>query len=43
MQPAYGPLKEIVTVIMMLYKNSKAMVRSLDKDIDFFDIVAGIF
>ena len=27
----------------MLNKNSKAMVRSLDSDTDFFDIVVGVF
>ena len=27
---------------MMLYRNTKAMVRSLDGDTDFFDIVAGV-
>ena len=27
---------------MMLYKNTKVKVRSLDRDIDYFDIVAGV-
>ena len=27
---------------MMLYKNTKVKVHSLDGDIDFFDIVAGV-
>ena len=27
---------------MMLYKNTKAIVRSLVDDIDIFDIVAGV-
>ena len=40
---AYGFPKENVTVIMMLYKNTKAMVRSPAEDTDFFDIVVGIF
>ena len=34
----YGLPKEIVSAIMMLYKNTKAMVRSPDGDTDFFDI-----
>ena len=29
----------IVIVVMMLYKNTKAMVRSPDGDTDFFDMV----
>ena len=29
--------KEIVTAITMIYKNTKAMVRSPDGDTDFFD------
>ena len=28
---------------MMLYKNTKTIVHSPDADIDFFDIVPGIF
>ena len=39
---AYGLLKETVTALMMLYKNTKAMVCSPDGDIDFFDIVIGV-
>ena len=39
---AYGPSKETVTVIMMLYKNTKAMVHSPNGNTDFFDIVTGI-
>ena len=27
---------------MMLYKNTKVKVRSLDEDTDYFDIVAGV-
>ena len=33
--------KETVTATMMLYKNTKAMIRSLDGDTNFFNIVAG--
>ena len=40
--PAYV-LKETVRAIMLLYKNTKAIVRSPDEDADFFDIVAGVF
>ena len=39
----YGHPKEIVTVVMMLYKDSKVIVRSPVGDSDFFDIVAGVF
>ena len=39
---AYGLPKETVTAIMMLYKNTKVKVCTLDRDTDFFDIVAGI-
>ena len=34
--------KETVTTIMMLYKNTKAMVCSDDGDIDIFNIVTGV-
>ena len=34
--------KETVAAIMMLYKNTKAEVCSLDGDTDYFDIVAGV-
>ena len=27
---------------MMLYKNTKAIVRSLDGDTDFYDIITGV-
>ena len=37
---AYGLLKETVTAIMMIYKNTK--VRSPDGDTNFFDIVVGV-
>ena len=39
---AYGLPKEIVATIMILYKNTKAMVCSSDWDTDYFDIVAGV-
>ena len=38
---AYGLPKGTVTATTMLYENTKAMVRSPDGNIDFFDIVAG--
>ena len=38
----YGPPKETVIAIMMLYDDMRAMVRSPDGDTDFFDIVAGV-
>ena len=34
---AYGLPKETATAIMMLYKNTKVKLRSLDGDTDFFD------
>ena len=37
---ACGLHKEIDTAIMMLCKNMKAMVRSPNKDTEFFDIIA---
>ena len=39
---AFGFPEETVTAIMMLYTDSKAIVRSLDGDSDFFYIDAGI-
>ena len=39
---AYGIPKEIVNAIMMLYKNTEAMVRSPDGDTEFFSITAGV-
>ena len=39
---AYRLPKETVAAIMMLYKNTKVKVRSLDGDADYFDIVAGM-
>ena len=35
---AYGLPKETVAAIMILYKNVKVKVHSLDGDIDFFEI-----
>ena len=42
MQLVYGLPKEIVTVIMTVYKNTKAIVRLLNGDTEFFDIVTGV-
>ena len=39
---AYGLPKETVARIMILYRNTKAKVRSPDGDTDYFDIVAGV-
>ena len=39
---AYGLPKETVAAIMMLYRNTKVKVRSLDRDTDYFNIVAGV-
>ena len=39
---AYGIPKETVAAIMMLYQNTRSMVRSPDGDTDFFDIIAGV-
>ena len=39
---AYGLRKETVTAIMMLYKNIKVKVRSVDGDTGYFDMVAGV-
>ena len=39
---AYDRPKEIVIAIMMLYKNTKTMVFSADRDTDFFDNVTGV-
>ena len=36
----YSLLKETVAAIMMLYRNMKVKVRSLDGDTDYFDSVA---
>ena len=39
---ADGIPNETITAIMMLYRNTKAMVRSPDGDTDFFNVVAGV-
>ena len=39
---AYGLPKEILTAIVLLYKNTKATVCSPDGNIVFFDIVTGV-
>ena len=39
---AYSLSKEIVTTIMMFYKNMEAMVCLCDDDTSFFDIVARV-
>ena len=39
---AYGLPKETIAAIMMLYKNTKVKVHSLDGDTDYFDIVADV-
>ena len=41
-QLAYRLPKETVNVIMMLYKNAKAMVHLLDGNTNLFDIIAGV-
>ena len=38
----YGLPKETVAPIMMLYKNTKVKGCSLERDTDYFDIVAGV-
>ena len=39
---AYGFPKETVAAIMMLYKKTKIKVHSLNRDTDYFDILAGV-
>ena len=39
---AYGLPKETVTAIMMLYRNMKVKISSLNGDMDFFGIVTGV-
>ena len=39
---AYGIPKETVTAIMMLYQNTRSIVRSPDGGTDFFNISAGV-
>ena len=38
----YGLPKETVNAIMMLYRNTKVKVHSLDGDTVYFDIVTGV-
>ena len=40
---AYGLPKEIVTALMRLYKNTKAIVYSPNVDTDFFYKVTGVY
>ena len=40
--PAYSIPKETITAIMILYRNTKVKVCSLDGDTDYFDIVGGV-
>ena len=39
---AYCLPKEAFTVIMLLNRNAKVKIRSLDGDTDYFDVVAGV-
>ena len=39
---AYGITKEMINAIMILYTNTRAMVRSPDGDTPFFDITTGV-
>ena len=39
---AYGLPKETVAAITILYRNTKLKVRSPDRDLEYFDIVAGV-
>ena len=39
---AYGLPERFVAAIMMVYKNTKVKVRSLDGDTNYFDIVSGV-
>ena len=39
---AYGIPSRIVQAVMMLYKNTRSLVRSPDGDTDFFEILAGV-
>ena len=38
----YSLPKETVAATVILYRNTKVKVRSLDGDTDYFDIVAGV-
>lgn len=40
---SYRIQEETIAAITMLYENTKAMVRSLNGDADFFDVLAGVF
>ena len=39
---AYGPPRETVAAVMMLYRNTKVKVHPPDGETDYFDIVAGV-
>ena len=39
---AYGLPKETVAAITIIFRNTKVKIRSLDGDIEYFDIVAGV-
>ena len=39
---AYGLPKETVAAIMILYRNTKVKVCSMDGDTEYFDIIAGV-
>ena len=39
---AYGIPNEMIKAIMIMYKNTRAFVRSPDCDTEFFDIIAGV-
>ena len=39
---AYGIPNEIIKAIMIMYKNTRAFVRSPDGDTEFFDSIAGV-
>ena len=39
---AYGLPRETIAAIMMLYKNTKAKIYSLDGDTDYFDNVTSV-
>ena len=40
---AYGIPDEIISAIMIAYKNTKSIVRTDDGDIDFINISGGVF
>ena len=39
---AYSLPKETIAAIMMIYRNTKIRVHYLDRDTDYFNIVAGV-